>query len=107
MITPSLNPESDGQRLDRLEEEYRHLLKRLERLEKQRGGTWAGLVGSIILLVLLGLQLNSLGVLPSVLQKLPVQAQSIEADEVILRRPEGKPGAKLHLSKDQLTVTRL
>ena len=106
MITPSTNPEAFADRMEKLERENKNLVTRIERMEKQRASLYAGIVGNVLLLVVAVLIVDYLGFLPSFVQRLPLKAESVETDELVLRGREGKAAAKLYLWKEQLTLTR-
>ncbi len=96
------NPE----RLEKLEREHRLLVARLDGLQKQRNSWLPGLVGSVVLLVAAGLLLDYLGFLPAVVERLPLKAKSVDADEFILRDSKGKPWGKIHVVGQEATLTR-
>lgn len=99
--------ESHADRLEKLEREHRNLVSRLERLEKRkRGAAFAGLVGNVLLLVVAGLIGDYLGLLGPYVQRLPLKARTVEADEFVLRDEEGKPALKLSTLKHQPMMMR-
>jgi hypothetical protein len=107
VTTPIAQPESQTERLDKLEREHRNLITRVERLEKQRGSLLAALAGNVLLLVVAGLMADYLGILPHPVQRPPLQASSVETDELVLRAHDGKPWGKILVTKDQVVLVRL
>lgn len=106
VTTPISHAETQTERLDKLEREHRNLLTRLERLEKQRGSLLAALIGNVLLLVVAGLMADYLGFLPRPIERLPLKASSVEADELVLRAHDGKPWGKIQVTKDQVMLVR-
>jgi hypothetical protein len=106
MTIPMPPIETEQDRIAKLEKEYRNLLTRIERLEKQRGSWIPGLLGSVLLLVMAGLMVDYLGFFPSAVERLPLKATAVEADEFVLRGPNGKVWGKLHVAGQEVTLTR-
>lgn len=79
----------------RLEQENRNLVKRVEKLEKQRGSSLAALLANVLLLVTAGLLADYLGLFPSQVERLPIQARSVASEEFIVRTREGQTRARL------------
>ena len=71
--------------LARLEKENRNLLTRLENLEKQKGSTITALIANVILILCAVLLAGYLGLFPPGIARLPLQARTIETDEITLR----------------------
>jgi hypothetical protein len=69
----------------RLEQENRNLIARLERLEKRRGSAFAALMANVLLLLCAALLVGYLGFFPPGVERLPLMAQTVETDELILR----------------------
>jgi hypothetical protein len=106
VTTPVSHPESQTERLEKLEREHRNLLTRLERLEKQGGSILAALIGNVLLLVVVGLLADYLGFLPAPVERPPLKASSVETDELVLRTHDGKPWGKIQVMKDQVVLVR-
>jgi hypothetical protein len=98
--------ESTASRLERLEHEYRNLLTRMERLEKQKGAWLPGLLGGVLLVLAVGALLDYLGVFPHPVERLPLAAKSVETNEFTLTGPDGKPRLKLKVKDNEVTRTR-
>jgi hypothetical protein len=80
-----MTPDMDIQAaLNRLEQENRNLIKRLEKLEKKRGTALAAFVANVILLVSAGLLIGYLGLFPPGVERLPLEARTVTAGEFIL-----------------------
>jgi hypothetical protein len=105
MTIPMPPVESEQDRIAKLEKENRNLLTRIERLEKQRGSWIPGLLGSVLLLVMAGLLADYLGFFPPAVDRLPLKATTVEADEFILRTPNGRVWGKLHVAGQDATLT--
>jgi hypothetical protein len=79
----------------RLEKENRNLVTRLEKLERRRGSAIAALIANVILLVSAGLLAGYLGFFPPGVDRLPLQARTVETLAVILTNAAGTPQARL------------
>jgi hypothetical protein len=80
----------------RLETENRNLIRRLERLEQTRGMGLAALAGNVLLLVLAALLAGYLGFFPAqFVRQLPLRAQTVVTDEVVLQGRDGAAAAYL------------
>jgi hypothetical protein len=79
----------------RLEKENRNLVTRLERLEKQRRSSIPAVLASVILLVCAGLLANYLGFYPPPIERLPLSARRVDAQEFIIRNEQGQLQARL------------
>jgi hypothetical protein len=106
MTTPSSGADTQAARLERVERENRLLRERLDKLEKRTGSNLASLIGNIILLVSAGLLLDYLGVFPSAVQRLPLKAKTVEAEQYRLVSEDGTPLGIIQVSGDQTTITR-
>jgi hypothetical protein len=104
--TPFTGPDTQTDRLDRLERDNRSLRERLDKLEKHRGNTIASLIGNVILLISAALLIDYLGFLPSFVERLPLKARTVEADDYILRGQDGRPWGVLHVAGQELSVAR-
>ena len=106
MATPELRPENQVERLEKLEREYRNLAARLHRLERGWGSCLAGLLGNAILLVAAALVLDYMGLLPAAVERLPLDAKSVAANEFVLRESQGRRWGMIHVSRNQAVLTR-
>lgn len=79
----------------RLEKENRNLITRVERLEKQRGSVLLALLANAILLVTAGLLADYLGLFPTPIERLPLQAKQVQANEFAFRTAEGHIRARI------------
>ncbi len=79
----------------RLEKENRNLIARVEHLERRRGAAFAALLGNVLLLVCAGLLVGYLGLYPRGVDRLPLQARTVDTEEVRFRAPDGTPRARL------------
>ena len=61
----------------RMEKENRNLISRVESLEKRRGSTIAAAIANFLLIVNTGLLAGYLGLFPSRVQRLPLDARSV------------------------------
>src|SRR5260370_12225288 len=87
-------------RMTRLEKENHSLAARLKTLEKQRRSTVPAFLANVILLISAGLLVGYLGFFPSGVDRLPLQAGKVEADEYILRGKEGTVYARLIVTNE-------
>jgi hypothetical protein len=78
----------------KLERDYRNLQTRLEKLERRRGW-FAAALGNVLLLCLAGLMADYLGWFPPAVDRLPLAARSVEAEEFVLRDRAGTVRAHL------------
>jgi hypothetical protein len=78
----------------KLEKDCRNLQSRLEKLERRRGWFGAAL-GNVLLLVLAGLIADYLGWFPPAVDRLPLAARSVEAEEFVLKDRAGTVRARL------------
>ena len=91
----SLMPVTDlNTQVAKLERDCRNLQTRLEKLEKRRGW-FAAALGNVLLLVLAGLMADYLGWFPPAVDRLPLAARSVEAEEFVLRDRAGIVRARL------------
>ncbi|HZT19941.1 MAG TPA: hypothetical protein VFA23_11100 [Dongiaceae bacterium] len=100
-----------AERLDRLETEYRHLLARLEKLEKRRPSMLWEVLRQVVMVVAVVFLLHYMGFLPKMtflpkdLERLPLRAstidaksgkvQKLEANELLLLDRDGTVRARL------------
>jgi hypothetical protein len=75
--------------VDRLEKDNRNLIKRVEKLEKERRSSIPALIANVILLVSAGLLASMLGLFPPPIERLPLHAKTVTAEEFVVRNPEG------------------
>jgi hypothetical protein len=87
-------------RMTRLEKENHSLTARLKTLEKQRRSTVPAFLANVILLISAGLLVGYLGFFPAGVNRLPLQAGKVEADEYILRGKEGTVYARLIVTNE-------
>jgi hypothetical protein len=106
MTQITLGPDNAPDRLEKLEREYKNLQSRCESLEKQRSTWLSALVTNVLLLLLLAFLFDYMGYMPSAVNRLPVKAQSVDADEFILRGPNGKPALKILVAGQEPTLIR-
>jgi hypothetical protein len=106
MTAPAIGPSSVSDRLEKLERANHNLAGRIAQLEKQRASTIAALAANVILLVCAVLIVDYLGFLPPFVQRLPMAASIVAADEFVLRDADGKPWGKIHVSQHQAVLTR-
>jgi hypothetical protein len=111
------NPQPLSERLDKLEKENRNLVARLERLEKRGGSIFFEVLRTALLLALLAFFLHLMGLLPRSwpLERLPVRAkdvdaeqvkvQRLQADEFLLKDETGVLRAKLTMVKSEPSLT--
>jgi hypothetical protein len=91
----SMMPVTDlNAQVAKLEKDFRHLQSRLEKLERRRGW-FAAALGNILLLVLAGLMADYLGWFPPAVDRLPLAARTVEAEEFVLRDRAGTVRARL------------
>jgi len=91
----SMMPVTDlNTQVAKLEKDCRNLQSRLEKLERRRGW-FAAALGNVLLLVLAGLMANYLGWFPAAVDRLPVAASSVTAEEFVLRDRAGTVRARL------------
>ena len=91
----SLMPVTDlNTQVAKLERDCRNLQTRLEKLEKRRGW-FAAALGNVLLLVLAGLMADYLGWFPPAVDRLPLAARTVEAEEFVLRDRAGIVRARL------------
>jgi hypothetical protein len=91
----SMMPVNDlNTQVTKLEKDLRNLQSRLEKLEGRRGWLAAGL-GNVLLLVLAGLLADYLGWFPPRVDRLPLAARSVEAEEFVLRDRAGTVRVRL------------
>jgi hypothetical protein len=88
----------------RLEKENRNLLSRVEKLEKRRGSSIPALIANVLLLVSAGLLASYLGLLPPAVDRLPLAARTVEAEEFILRPKDGPVRARVALDEKGFRV---
>ena len=90
-------------RMSQLEKENHNLAARLQKLEKQRRSSFPVFIANVILLVCAGLLAGYLGFfrfLPWPVERLPVQAGRVEAQEYILQDRDGVLRARLTVTND-------
>ena len=89
-------------RMSRLEKEHHNLMARIQKLEKQKRSSFPVFVANVILLVSAGLLAGYLGSFRSLpwMEKLPLQAGRIEAQEFVLQDREGATRARLTVTND-------
>jgi hypothetical protein len=91
----SLMPVTDlNTQVAKLERDCRNLQTRLEKLEKRRGW-FAAALGNVLLLVLAGLMADYLGWFPPAVDRLPLAARTVEAEEFVLMDRAGIVRARL------------
>lgn len=90
--------------VSRLEQENRNLVKRVEKLEKQRASSLAAFLANVLLLVMAGLLADYLGLFPAPVERLPLQAKSVAAEEFTVRTREGQTRARLVADEKGLRV---
>jgi hypothetical protein len=91
----SMMPVTDlNTQVAKLERDYRNLQARLEKLEGRRGW-FAAALGNVLLLVLAGLMADYLGWFPPAVDRLPLAARRVEAEEFVLRDRAGTVRARL------------
>jgi hypothetical protein len=79
----------------RLEKENRNLVTRLEVLEKQKGSAVAALIANAALILSVVLLVGYLGFFPPGIIRLPLQARTVEADEIILNCRDASTRARV------------
>jgi hypothetical protein len=90
-------------RVSRLEKENHNLSSRVQKLESQRRSSFPVFVANVILLVSAGLLAGYLGFfrfLPLRIERLPLQAGRVQAQEFVLEDQGGIPHARLTLTTD-------
>lgn len=107
METTLPTPENLQRDIERLEREHKALSTRVQSLEKQKPSTWGILFGNVLLLVLAGILLDYLGFVPPRVERLPLRARSVEADDFLLRDGNGKLWGRLRVQDDQAVLQRL
>src|SRR6516165_9816785 len=82
------NPQPLSDRLDKLEKEHRHLVARLERLEKRSGSIFFEVLRTAVLLALVVFFLHLVGLLPRnwPLERLPVRAKDVDAEGIKVKQ---------------------
>lgn len=90
--------ENLAKQVERLERDNRQLLERVAKLEKQKGSFLAALLGNALLLVVAGLLVGYLGFFPKEVDRLPLSARKVEAEEFVLRNKEGAVLARLQVT---------
>ncbi len=91
----SMMPVTDvNTQLAKLDRDFRNLQTRLEKLESRRGW-FAAALGNVLLLVLAGLMADYLGWFPPAVDRLPLAARSVQAEEFVLRDRAGTVRARL------------
>jgi hypothetical protein len=78
----------------KLQKDLHNLQSRLEKLERRRGW-FAAALGNVLLLVLAGLMADYLGWFPPAVDRLPLAARTVEAEEFVLRDRAGTIRARL------------
>jgi hypothetical protein len=81
--------------VNRLETENRNLVKRLERLEKRQASSILALLANVLLLVSVGLLADYLGLFPPAVNRLPLQAKTVAAEEFVILNGEGAAVARV------------
>jgi hypothetical protein len=79
----------------RLEKENRNLVTRLEVLEKHKGSAVTALIANTVLILCAVLLAGYLGLFPSSIVRLPLQARTVEADEIILNCRDASAQARV------------
>jgi cell division septal protein FtsQ len=87
-------------RVTRMEKEHHNLAARLKTLEKQRRSSLPAFLAHVILLVSAGLLIGYLGFYPAWVDRLPLQARKVEAEEYLLRSKDGTILARLIITND-------
>ncbi len=87
-------------RMTRLEKENHSLAARLKTLEKQRRSTVPAFLANVILLISAGLLVGYLGFFPAGVDRLPLQARKVEAEEFVLRGKGGTIHARLIITNE-------
>lgn len=110
-------PPSLAERVDKLEKENRHLVARLEKLEKRGGSIFFEVLRTALLLVVAALLLHLMGLLPGRLERLPLVAQGLDAEsarverlqagEVVIQDSGGAARARLGLADGEPALTFL
>jgi len=91
----SMMPATDlNAQVTKLERDCRNLQSRLEKLERRRGW-FAAALGNVLLLVLAGLMADYLGWFPPAVDRLPLVARTVAAEEFLLRDRAGTVRARL------------
>jgi hypothetical protein len=85
-------------RVARLEKENYTLKGRLEKLEKRRRTYIPEFLANVLLLLAAGVLVGYLGFFPRGVDRLPLQARTVEAEEFVLRNREGVVQARLVLT---------
>jgi hypothetical protein len=79
----------------RLEKENRNLVTRLEVLEKQKGSAVAGLIANAVLIVSAVLLVGYLGFFPAGIVRLPLEARTVDTNEIILNYRDSSAQARV------------
>jgi hypothetical protein len=83
-------PQPLAERIDKLERENRNLLARLEKLEKRGGAVIFENLRTALLLVVAAVLLHLMGFLPRGLERVPVSARLVDAEQIKTDRLEVK-----------------
>jgi len=89
MLEIPANPQPSAERIEKLERENRNLMARLDKLEKRGGGAAIFEVFHIaLLLIVAGVLLHLMGFLPRGLERVPISARQVDANQVKAERLE-------------------
>ena len=90
MVEIPATPQPVAERIDKLERENRNLMARLEKLEKRGGAVIFEVLRTALLLVVAAVLLHLMGFLPRGLERIPVSAGVVEAEQIKTDRLEVK-----------------
>jgi hypothetical protein len=93
----SSTPELENQ-VARLEKEIHNIIKRLEKVERVHRFSLAAFLANVLLLVSLGILAGYLGFYPPGVERLPLKARTVEADQITIRSADGT--VRGHLTVD-------
>jgi hypothetical protein len=88
MVEIPAAPQPLADRIEKLERENRNLMARLDKLEKRGGAAIFEVLRTALLLVVAAVLLHMMGFLPRGLERVPVSARQVDAEQVRTDRLE-------------------
>jgi hypothetical protein len=88
MLEIPATPQPSAERIERLERENRNLMARLDKLEKRGGAAMFEVLRTALLLVVAGVLLHLMGFLPRGLERVPLSARQVDANQIKTERLE-------------------